>query len=194
MFHVSRSAFHNDTESFARESLKGRGARFFNQSRCFWRKSAGFTLIEILVVVSVIAILSTIGLATLFGRRNRAGLESATSQIAATLREAQNRSVARENLASWGVHLDNGTSTAPFYALFYNTYSTSTVLIRQIFSNFVGYATSSIASGASQEITFAQITGLPSASTSIILQLTGGGNAIIATSAISISSSGLISF
>ena len=154
----------------------------------------GFSLIELAVVLGISLVLGVVVLTTLLGRRSRVELDNTTKQIVSTLREAQSRAVSGEGNTVWGVHLENSTTTASFYALFYTSYTTSTKLGYWRLPTSIRYATSSIAQGSSLDITFAQISGLPSTSTSVTLGGTGGGGVVTATSTITISAGGLITF
>lgn len=158
------------------------------------RPPNGFTVIEILVVVGIITLVSVISLATLVGRRSRAELDSTTKQIIALLREAQSRSASQEDGTVWGVHLENSSSTTPFYALFHTSYSATNTVSHNRLPSSVRYASSSIAWGSSIDITFAQISGEPLASTSIALELSPGGGGGSAPERVDRDSSGKIFF
>lgn len=156
----------------------------------------GFSLIESLVVIGVIGIISIVVLANLFTRKTRSTLDSTVQRVVATLREAESRSAAQEGATTWGVHFDNTTSTAPFYAIFQTSYSVANTIGYYRLPPDVSFATSSIAQGGSFNITFAQVSGLPSATSSITLNLlTGAASGAVATSAtITVNSTGLVSF
>ena len=154
----------------------------------------GFSLIEIFVVIGVIAILAAVSFTTLVNRRSRTEFDGTTRRVAALLREAQSHSMAQKDGTTWGVHLENSTATSPFYAIFKTSYSTSGQIGYYRLPTSIQYATSSIAEGGSIDSTFAQISGLPSASSSITLELTGGGSAVTASSTITVNTNGLISF
>ena len=157
----------------------------------------GFTLLEILVTIAIIAVVMIVVSSNLGGRRRFTDLTTTRQDIAGTLRQAQNRSVIQDQNVSWGVYFSNSTNTAPFYALFSNSYSTATVVNRYALPTDILFSTSSIASGATFTITFAPISGLPSASTSIVINLIGGGannsGASVTRATIGISGAGLIS-
>ncbi len=155
------------------------------------RDQRGFSLVEMIIVIAIIAIVATVSLINLRGFRSRTDLNSSVQKISALLREAQSRSGAQESGKIWGVHFENSISVAPFYALFYDTYGSTTVIERYALPNMIGYSASSISRGSSTTITFSQISGFPSASTSITLVFSVGGTAVT-SSVIRISSSGLI--
>lgn len=155
--------------------------------------SKGFSLIEMIIVIAIIAIIAAVSLFNLTRSKNRTTLDSTTRQISALLREAQNRSMSQDSGNTWGVHFENSTNTTPFYSLFYNSYGASTTIGRYTLPNLVRYSTSSLGQGSSTEITFMQISGFPSASTSITLNLVIGG-AVSTSSVIRISSNGLVGY
>ncbi len=150
----------------------------------------GFTILEVMLVMVVGAILAGILFSGLVGYRNRNDFTNTSSKIAALLREAQSSSFARSSSTAWGVHFENSTSTTPFFALFSGTYGTSTRVGYYALPTSVAYVTSSLASGATQEITFTQITGAASASTTVTIQMRSSG----ASSTIAVASSGVVSY
>lgn len=153
----------------------------------------GFTLIEMMTVLAVMIILSIVAVVNLAQRRSKSDLDNATRQIVATLREAESRSVSQQSSTIWGVRLSNTTATAAFYALFANSYAPSTTVGYYRLPPSVQYMTSSIAQGSSLDITFAQISGSPSTSTSITLKIAAGGPGLT-TSTITVNASGLITY
>jgi prepilin-type N-terminal cleavage/methylation domain-containing protein len=167
-----------------------------SQENCGHRRTlTGFTLIEIVIVVAIIGAVTLVAALGLFGRKRSTDLATVKLGIVAVLHEAQSRSTTEAQNASWGVHFASVTGTASFYALFYNSYSISTVVSQYVLPSDVQFATSSVASGGSLDITFAQITGMPSASTSITLNLvSGGGTAPGASASVGRQSSGKVFF
>lgn len=151
----------------------------------------GFSTIELLIVIGIIGILAIVSLPNLVGRRSRVELDNTARQIAASLREAQSRSLAQESATSWGVHFENSTTTSPFYALFKGSYSSSTRVNYSRLPSSLGYATSSIPLGAAKEVTFSQISGLASAATSTTIYLLTDATQ---SSTISVASSGAVSY
>lgn len=152
---------------------------------------SGTTLFELMIVMAIIAAISLIGFLSLFGRKGATDLTNTTAQMASLLREARSRSVSQASSTSWGVHFDNTTSSSPFFSLFYGTYSANTRIGYYRLPSTLVYATSSIPSGSFAEVTFSQISGLASASTSVTVLLIGGS---FNSSTLNVASSGAVSF
>jgi len=144
-----------------------------------YRAKNGFSLIEISIVIAVVGIITVVAIMTLFGRRSQAELDRTTQQVVAMLREAQARSISQEDNAVWGVRFENSTSATPFYALFRTSYSQENVVSRQSLPDRVQFSSSSVPSGTALDITFTQLSGIPSTSTSIGLELTTGGTGAV---------------
>ncbi len=157
---------------------------FFNEK--------GTTLFELMVVILIIAVLGAVAFVSLFGRTGQTELTSATQQAASLLREARSRSVSQTSSTSWGVHFGNTSSS--FYALFYSsTYAQTTTISYYRLPPSVIYATASVPSASSLDITFSQLSGLASVSTSVTLYSYRGGT-VYSSSTINIASSGAVSF
>lgn len=156
----------------------------------FLRK--GTTLIELLIVIGIIGILASVTFLSLFGARKQNDLNGTSQNIAALLREARSRSVAQSLSTSWGVHFENSTATSPFYALFFSAEYGPTVTIGYYrLPSSVGYASLSIPSGSFKEVTFSQLNGLASVSTSVSIYLLASPTN---SSTINIASSGAVSY
>jgi prepilin-type N-terminal cleavage/methylation domain-containing protein len=159
------------------------------------RRKDGFTIIEIIIVIAIIATISAIMFVTLLGKKGGTDLTTTASQIGAILREAESRSMAQTQGAAWGVYFGNPTNTAPFYALFYNAYSPTTTAGYYPLPVTVGYTSATIAAGSSLSVTFSQVTGLPSVSTTVGLYIFNPQKNLLTTSSIvSIGASGVVSY
>jgi len=156
-----------------------------------YKTHRGVTAVELLLGVTLLLIIGMFALSNLTGHRNRNELEVTVKQIATLLREAQSRSQSQVSGKSWGVHFDNAASGA-FYALFISPYTSSSEEIHVRLPPRLRFASSSVSPGSSLDITFAAITGIPSTSTSIALELTGGGTVVSTT--ITVSARGVINY
>lgn len=157
----------------------------------------GFSLFEVTIVLGITAALVVAAALSLTSSRGGKDLKNANTQIGITLREAQSRSISQIGGTSWGVHLDNTNPNAPFFSLFSGTYSTATRISVNPLPQNILFDPSTLASGATLDITFAQITGLPSTSTVITLNLAGGiapGGTATSSATVNRSSSGQIFF
>lgn len=146
---------------------------------------------ELLVVIGIIGVFASVAFLSLFGTRRQNDLNETSQKMAALLREARSRAVAQTFNAGWGVHFENGTATSPFYALFSATYSSTTTAGYYRLPPRVGYASSSIAPGSFKEITFSQLNGLASASTSVNVYLLDNP---AVSSSVNVASSGAVSY
>ncbi|MCT7969920.1 prepilin-type N-terminal cleavage/methylation domain-containing protein [Laspinema sp. D1] len=89
----------------------------FHQSR-----ANGFTLLEVLIVVFILAILAGIGIPSWLNWLNTLRLNSSQNQIYSALRQAQSQATSNKDIyqvsfremndrAQWAVHLSSGTPT-----------------------------------------------------------------------------------
>lgn len=152
----------------------------------------GFTFIELLIAVSLMAIVGVVAFVNLNGRKLDTDVVTTAQRIATLLREAQSDSVAQEGGVSWGVYFANPTNTPPFYALFSgSSYATGTIVGQYSLPATVGYQTSTLPTGATLNIVFSQLSGTASASTSIGLYMLNGASF---SSTISVASTGAVSY
>ncbi len=123
----------------------------------------GFSLIEILVAVGIIAVVSLVVLPSFLGTSHQTVLNSAAQQIVSAVRESQSRSVSQTRGAQWGIHFDNSTNTAPFYAIFTgSSYGSGTTESHYQLPATIAFACSTLAPGSSMDVTFSPISGLAS--------------------------------
>ncbi|MCR4328137.1 MAG: hypothetical protein NUV53_01330 [Patescibacteria group bacterium] len=156
----------------------------------FLFRRAGFSIIEITLVIFIGAMFAGLLFTGLWGYKNRNDFDTTTQEIVAVLREAQSLSAARASSTTWGIHFENSTTTAPFFAIFSATYGTSTRTGYYRLPPSVVYVSSSIAQGDSKEIIFSQITGFLSAADSVVLQNISGST----SSTISITTNGVVTY
>ncbi|MDP1688799.1 MAG: prepilin-type N-terminal cleavage/methylation domain-containing protein [bacterium] len=132
------------------------------------RKSgAGFTLIEIIVVMAIMAILATAGTTSFLGFRNKNRLKLAGDEVSSLLRLAHDRAVSQEEGSSWGVHfVNNSTDSSPYFVVYYGNVPSG--------PSPTGGTTSSIKYlDASLKFVSPSSSALPYTTTTLFNQLTG---------------------
>ncbi|MDP3015144.1 MAG: prepilin-type N-terminal cleavage/methylation domain-containing protein [bacterium] len=151
----------------------------------------GFTFIELLIVISITAILATVGAMNLIGYRQERDLNFAVQEIITVLRNSQDRSIAQEEGSRWGIYFNNPTGDSnDFYELFKGTsYAGGIVASKIALRSNIQFDTPT--SNSSSTVIFAPITGLPSASITIKISLIGKPTS---SSTIIINTNGEISF
>jgi len=113
----------------------------------------GYTLIEEVLVVAIIAVLAVFGIPIYDGLQNSNGLDVSVNTLVQDLYQAQILSRNEQNSTSYGVYVTNTTIT--FYAgTSYATRNTAT-------ANVFNMPVTIIASGLS-EVDFSKFYGLPS--------------------------------
>ena len=150
----------------------------------------GFSLAELLVAITIMAILATIGFSSYAGFKNKQSVEAEVMKLTATTREAMEKSKSQADGSQWGMHFANPTGAGnDFYEIWKGaSYASSTVNSRLNLSASVGFTDP--ANGATKDIIFAKATGLPTAALTIVVQsLTGGG-----TGTINIDTSGRVDY
>ncbi len=125
--------------------------------------SGGFTLLELILVVSVLGLLTALAIPAYASFRRNVALTNYADEIVSALRTAQNRSSTSQGGVVHGVHL-----TTNQYCLFTgSTFSTCTSPSYQLHGDIT------ITSGTGDAI-FSRFTGAPAAPATIVLQVTGG--------------------
>jgi len=144
----------------------------------------GFTLLEVILVLAILAIISTISFSYLGGFKT-----SSAGQIVGKLREAQGKAMTGEDNKKWGVHFDN-TGAEPFYDFFSttNSYASGSTIVETIYLTHLaqGITFTAPTSGQSIDVIFSKITGVPSSAQNIVINLQNS------TKTISIETSGRI--
>lgn len=132
---------------------------------------AGFTFIELLIVVGIVAILSALAFTFFHGFLLASDLGNSLEEIINTLRSAQQKTIASEGGSSWGVYFS--TSTSPYqYILFkgsnYTSRDASKDEIHKLPSSVI---ISGINLGGSSEVVFDQISGISLSQGSVVITL-----------------------
>lgn len=79
------------------------------------KDNAGFSLLEIILVIFIIAVLSSSAIVWFLGYRRQIELDSGAKMIADILRDAQSRSASGKDFKSWGVYFDSANNKAVLF-------------------------------------------------------------------------------
>jgi prepilin-type N-terminal cleavage/methylation domain-containing protein len=96
------------------------------------RKRFSFTLIELLIVISIIAILTSFTAAAFNNYSRRQRLTEAVKQLDATLRDAQTRALSSVDGLNWGVHLEKDQGNLSIFSTPSDFENASQVLNRNL--------------------------------------------------------------
>jgi prepilin-type N-terminal cleavage/methylation domain-containing protein len=140
----------------------------------------GFTLIEMMLSVSIIAMLSALSLPVYASFQARNDLDIATQSIAESLRRAQVYSRGMQNDSQWGVEVQSTAATLFKGGVFASrdaTYDEATTI------------PTTITVGGVSEILFTKLTGMPATTGNITLSNANGD-----TRTVTINAKGMVSY
>lgn len=147
------------------------------------RNQAGFTLIEILIVIVILVLISGFVFSSMIEYGRMQELRAVTADLTAIIKEARGKTISAETLNRFGVYLAT-TSVVAFEGTTYTgsnlTNATTTFSGYTLTVNFPGTTT--------KQIIFDRLTGAPSATGTITLTQ----NTTNSTSSITIMASGLL--
>ena len=125
-----------------------------------FKRSPGFTLIEIMLVVVIIVVLAIIGILNFGGVRTTEDLRLETNKIVNILRDAENRSMSQENGMQWAVDFENPSDVGGYYYL-YSISSSGATSSDTIVMLSSGIKFADPVTGSNTSVDFSPITGLP---------------------------------
>jgi prepilin-type N-terminal cleavage/methylation domain-containing protein len=132
--------------------------------------NSAFTLIEIIIVVTIVAILVGVSIGAYISGHRKAVLNTTAEAIQAALRLARQRAVSQQEGLVWGVHFENPLSGTPWYSIYKNSpYSSTNVTEFYSLPPQVKYVNPP--AGATINIEFSKRTGTTAGAISIIIQL-----------------------
>lgn len=143
-------------------------------------KTAGFTLLEMVLVIAIIGILSGITLPSYNKFQNSNNLELATMELVQALRRAQLLSLASSRDSNWGVRLSSGQITI---------FKGNSYLTRDVKYDEQNSIVSIIGISGLQEIVFNKFSGTPQSTGTINFSINANTNKTI-----TINSRGVISY
>ena len=123
--------------------------------KSIYKKNLGFTLIEILVVISIIAIMASIAMYNLSAKRDMQALNNDNEQVIALLNEARSRTVSGDQNMQYGVHVQANKVVLFQGAIFSDGVSTN----REVLFDSNNHAESISLEGGVSDIIFKKMTG-----------------------------------
>jgi len=143
---------------------------------CFRKKTAvfqrGFTVMEVLIVVAILVVLGAIVIGDYATYQKKTDLQNAVQEFIAVLQVAQERTLASDNGAQYGVHISTAVSPN-IYTLFQGaSYASRVTSYDQPHSVPKNVQFSSLNIGAANDIVFDRLVGTTANSGSLSLQNT----------------------
>ncbi|KKP85896.1 MAG: hypothetical protein UR88_C0004G0003 [Candidatus Nomurabacteria bacterium GW2011_GWA1_35_8] len=135
-----------------------------------FKAQGGFTFIELILVIGIIAVIATISFLNLYDFRSKGDLDLSVREIVSMLRNAHDRSMSQEDGAQWGIHLENQSNGDNFYFLYEG--ATTTLISKKILSSNLQFIEPG--SDANKNILFSFngwpiINGVPNSSTTVMI-------------------------
>ncbi len=138
-----------------------------------------FTLIEMLISITILSIITGMGILNLTNYKNRHSFQLDATNILEGVRSAQNKAILGEQGTAWGIRFVPSTgSETDYYEIFSGTtYATSSVVDTQALSRASKFSNPS--TGFIKTVIFSKITGIPDAAQSVVLQTSTGSDASV---------------
>ena len=89
-------------------------------------RKSGFTMIELLVTIGIVAILSSVSFISLGTYRKKQNIERTLDEVVAAVQSTQKRSVTQEGGYAWGMRFENNTTSHTYEIFKGSTYASST--------------------------------------------------------------------
>ncbi len=147
--------------------------------------SRGFTFIEILVVIAVIAILTAVTLLAFRNVYRDSARRTAIMEIADALRDSRNNTLGAVNDTVYGVRV--GTSSVTRFTG--NTYTLGAAT-NEVYQYEAGVTATGTLVTSGTSVVFARLTGIPSATGTILVR----DNDLVGSTSVIIQSTGLIEY
>ena len=127
--------------------------------------SRGFSLLEMLVVIAVLIVISTVVISRMSAAKSQKAAITAADNILFTLEEAKQNAVAGKYGTAHGVHFASST-----YTSFSGTSYSPSGEYNRSFSAPGGIVVATQLSGGAVDVVFARLTGAPSVTGTIVVE------------------------
>lgn len=123
------------------------------------KSQQGFTLLELVLVMGILAVITTVGFGYYRNFARSIELESTSTVLMSDLKTAQAKSMAGTDNRKWGIHTVNGASD--YYEVFSTptTYTDPVASVSETIYLPSGISFSSPGEGVTRDILFSKITG-----------------------------------
>ena len=120
--------------------------------KLLYKNKKGFSLIEIIISISILAIMSSSAFIWFVNYQRQTELDSASKIITSALRDAQSRSISGRDNKKWGVLFDRGNNKFILFRDEGSGYATAIVKEENYLSQFTEIDESSLAEGCDEII------------------------------------------
>ena len=121
-------------------------------SKLLHKNKKGFSLIEILISISILAVISSSAFIWFVSYQRQTELDSASKIIRSALRDAQSRSISGKDNKKWGVLFDSGNNKFVLFRDEGSGYATATIKEENYLSQFLKIDENSLAEGCDEVI------------------------------------------
>ena len=150
----------------------------------------GFTLLEVIVVIAILAILSTIDISSYFLFQKTVDLNDTAQQMAETLRLAQSNTVSSNQNSQYGVYFDSTASPNKYVFFKGADYASKDPAYTKVFA-LPGEIEFSQINFTGNQTVFQKVNGSASNAGSVVLQMKSDASKTVT---VNISSYGIISY
>jgi len=123
------------------------------------KRSSGFTLFEVVIVIAILAVLAAIVIPDFFPFKKNSDLDNGVQEFVSVLRLAQNKTLSSEGNSQYGVYIDTGASPNQYILFKGASYASRIVSADQVYALQEMLEFYNISLGGGNEIVFDRLTG-----------------------------------
>ena len=135
------------------------------------KKNFGFTLIELVIIITFLAILGTISFSSLKIFRTKSELDNSFEEMVNVLRRAQSKTLVSEGLSQYGIYFDNSTTPHQFVLFKGQDYASRDIPFDEVYNLPLNVEIYEINLNGKEEVVFNKVTGDTNQSGEIYIRL-----------------------